>query len=60
MERRGWQLFDTALGCCGVAWSEHGLRAALLPPADTPAARRRLARHAGRAAPGVPPPAVQR
>jgi methylated-DNA-[protein]-cysteine S-methyltransferase len=60
MDRRGWQLFDTALGCCGVAWGERGLRSALLPPADNPALRRRLARHAGTAGSGVPPPAVQR
>jgi methylated-DNA-[protein]-cysteine S-methyltransferase len=60
MDPRGWQLFDTALGICGVAWSERGLRCALLPPADRPPARRRLLRAAGTAAPGVPPPAVQR
>jgi methylated-DNA-[protein]-cysteine S-methyltransferase len=60
MDHRGWLLFDTALGICGVAWGEHGLRSALLPPADRPAARRRLARAAGTAASGVPPPAVQR
>lgn len=59
MDGRGWALFDTALGCCGVAWGAGGIRALLLPPADTEAARRRLRRHGGDA-PAPPPERVAR
>ena len=42
MSDRGYALFDTALGCCGVAWSAQGLLALQLPEADAAMTRARL------------------
>ena len=39
----GYSIFDTALGCCGIAWGERGVVAVQLPEADA-------AQHAGAAA----------
>jgi methylated-DNA-[protein]-cysteine S-methyltransferase len=44
MAEFGCTLFDTALGPCGVAWGEHGLRALQLPEVDTALTRARLLR----------------
>ncbi len=44
MAEFGCALFDTALGPCGVAWGEHGLRAMQLPEVDTATTRARLLR----------------
>ena len=44
MEMRGFALFDTAIGRCGIAWSEAGLIGVQLPEADDVLAERRLAR----------------
>jgi methylated-DNA-[protein]-cysteine S-methyltransferase len=46
MAEFGYALFDTALGCCGVAWGGHGLRTLQLPEADAATARQRLLRRA--------------
>lgn len=46
MPDRGYALFDTALGCCGVAWGADGLIALQLPEADAATARARLQRRA--------------
>lgn len=57
MVERGYALFDTALGCSGVAWGAQGLIALQLPEADAATARARLRRRA----PGAietPPPAL--
>lgn len=54
MAEFGFALFDTALGCCGVAWSGHGLRAVQLPEADVATARRRLLQRAPGAAEAAP------
>lgn len=60
MSPRGYALFDTALGRCGLAWAEAGLVGVSLPDPDEPRMRARLARRAGVAAQGdhAPPPAV--
>lgn len=42
MMKRTSHLFDTALGCIGIAWSEHGLARLLLPEADREAMERKL------------------
>ena len=55
----GYALFDTALGCCGLAWGPRGLRAVQLPEADTAALRARLRRRAPGAA-EAPPSALAR
>lgn len=39
-----WTLFDTAIGRCGVAWSERGLVGVQLPEADEAATRARMER----------------
>jgi methylated-DNA-[protein]-cysteine S-methyltransferase len=37
-----WTLFETAIGACGVAWTDAGLTGVQLPEADTKATRARL------------------
>lgn len=44
----GVQLFDTAIGTCGIAWSETGLRAVQLPEASADRALQRLRKRAGK------------
>ena len=48
-------LFDTAIGPCGVAWSDDGLTHLQLPEADRVATERRLSKSARRDAPDDPP-----
>jgi methylated-DNA-[protein]-cysteine S-methyltransferase len=48
-------LFDTAVGPCGVAWSEHGLTRLQLPESDRSATEGRLRRSAARESKAVPP-----
>jgi methylated-DNA-[protein]-cysteine S-methyltransferase len=55
----GYALFDTALGCCGVAWGTQGLIALQLPEADVATARARLRRRAPGAV-EAPPSALAR
>ena len=47
-------VFDTAIGPCGVAWSEHGLRRLQLPESDRAATERRLSASAARATGAAP------
>lgn len=54
----GYALFDTTLGRCAIAWSEHGIAATELPGADDAATRRRIARALPDAVEAPPPPAV--
>lgn len=51
-------LFDTAIGVCGVAWSERGLVAVQLPERDSVATGRRLAAKSGSAGAAEPPQAI--
>jgi methylated-DNA-[protein]-cysteine S-methyltransferase len=51
----GVQLFDTAIGTCGIAWSEAGLRAVQLPEATADRAMHRLRNRAGEAHGGSRP-----
>jgi methylated-DNA-[protein]-cysteine S-methyltransferase len=53
----GHTLFDTPLGRCGIAWSDHGLLAVQLPEASDAATRARLRRRLplDAAAPEPPP-----
>ena len=50
-------VFDTAIGPCGVAWSERGLRRLQLPESDRGATERRLSKGAARAT-GAAPAAI--
>jgi methylated-DNA-[protein]-cysteine S-methyltransferase len=54
MADRGYALFDTALGCCGVAWGAQGLVALQLPEADAATTRARLRRRAPGAVEAAP------
>jgi methylated-DNA-[protein]-cysteine S-methyltransferase len=51
-------LFDTAIGPCGVAWSERGLTWLQLPEADRGATEERLRAASGSHRPDRPPPAI--
>jgi methylated-DNA-[protein]-cysteine S-methyltransferase len=51
-------LFDTAIGPCGVAWSERGLTSLQLPEADRGATEERLRAASGSHRPDRPPPTI--
>jgi len=55
---RGFALFDTAIGRCGIAWNDRGVTRIVLPEASDAATRRRLTPGAPGAAEAPPPPAV--
>jgi methylated-DNA-[protein]-cysteine S-methyltransferase len=57
--RTHFALFDTAIGACGIGWSEAGIVALQLPEADRERTRARLLRRWPDAGETVPPPAVQ-
>jgi methylated-DNA-[protein]-cysteine S-methyltransferase len=48
-------LFHTAIGCCGIAWSEAGIIAVQLPQSDAAATRRSLKRSVTGAVEATPP-----
>ena len=56
----GIALFETAIGRCGLAWSERGIVGLQLPEATDHDTRRRLLRRAPGARELSPPPAVRR
>ena len=53
-------LFDTAIGICGIAWSNRGLVAVQLPEADAATTEQRLARKSRSAGAAEPTPAMAR
>lgn len=55
---RGYRLVETAIGTCGIAWSEHGVTRVQLPERDTRATETRLRRDTETAA--RPPPEIER
>ncbi|MET0387428.1 MAG: MGMT family protein [Polyangiales bacterium] len=57
MQVLGYALFDTAIGCCGIAWSSRGVVRAQLPEASAAATRARLA-HLTHARETEPPAAI--
>ncbi|HEY6259696.1 MAG TPA: methylated-DNA--[protein]-cysteine S-methyltransferase [Xanthobacteraceae bacterium] len=57
--REHYCLFDTAIGACGVAWSEHGLTRLRLPESDRGATEKRLKARAAKAC-EAPPPGIDR
>ncbi|MBN8957186.1 MAG: methylated-DNA--[protein]-cysteine S-methyltransferase [Rhizobiales bacterium] len=59
MRASGILVFDTALGPCGLAWSERGIVAAQLPEDDPAETRARLRARTGGAPEADPPPYVQ-
>ena len=60
MTARGFALFDTAVGRCGIAWGERGLVGVQLPEASEARTRARVRRRFPDAREASPPPAVQR
>ena len=60
MTARGFALFDTAIGACGIAWSDAGLVRLQLPERDEQTTRARLAKRCTTALDSSPPPDVQR
>ena len=52
-------LFDTAIGRCGIVWSERGVVGVQLPEASEPATRARLRRRFSGATETEPTPAIQ-
>src|SRR4051812_49662736 len=59
MTAYGFTLFDTAIGRCGVAWSDRGLVGVQLPEASEVEARERMLRRFPAAAETTPPPEVR-
>ena len=55
---RGFAVFETVVGACGIAWSDRGVIGFQLPEADTSSMRQRLAQRFD-ATESVPPPDVQ-
>ncbi len=55
MQAVGFCVFDTPIGCCGIAWSECGIRALQLPERTEALTRHRLRRRCP-AARELPPP----
>jgi methylated-DNA-[protein]-cysteine S-methyltransferase len=60
VSRSGLALFDTAIGRCGIAWSEHGVVAVRLPGARDADTRAQLLERAPDAVEGTPPAQVAR
>jgi methylated-DNA-[protein]-cysteine S-methyltransferase len=60
MTPRGFALFATAIGGCGIAWSDAGITAVQLPEGTDAATRSRLERRSASAREMLPPPEVQR
>jgi methylated-DNA-[protein]-cysteine S-methyltransferase len=56
----GFTLFDTAIGPCGIAWSERGVACVQLPEADDRRTRARMLRRLPDAREASPPQRVQR
>ena len=52
-------LFETAIGWCGIAWSERGVAGVQLPERSEAAPRDRLLRRFPAARDGAPPTQVQ-
>lgn len=59
MRTLGLCLFDTAIGCCAVAWSADGLTGVQLPEADAAATRARMQARFPGVGEREPPPEVR-
>lgn len=55
----GFCLFDTAIGACGIAWTDAALAAVQLPEATDAGTKARLLRYTGEVPQSVPPAFVQ-
>src|SRR5215471_974443 len=59
MTAYGFTLFDTAIGKCGIAWSECGVAGIQLPEAGEAETRARMLHRFPAAGEAAPPPEVQ-
>ena len=59
MITRSFAMFETALGPCGIAWSDAGVTGFQLPEHDADGTRRRMASRFPEAVEAVPPPYIQ-
>jgi methylated-DNA-[protein]-cysteine S-methyltransferase len=59
MNARGFAIFDTAIGNCGIAWSDDGVLAVQLPERDERATRSRLSKRCGGVREIPPPSGIQ-
>ena len=57
--QRGFTLFDTAIGRCGIAWGEAGIVGAALPGSSDDQLRRRFVERCPGSAESPPPPALE-
>jgi len=55
-----YALFETAIGCCGIVWTERGIAGVQLPERSEAATRNRLLRGYPAARDGAPPAQVRR
>jgi methylated-DNA-[protein]-cysteine S-methyltransferase len=60
MNAPGFALFETAIGACGIVFSERGIAGVLLPEGDERKTRNRLLRRFPAASETTPPAPVQR
>ena len=60
MSDLGFTLLETAIGHCGIVWSERGVAGVQLPERNAPATRNRILRRFAGAREAVPPDVVQR
>ncbi len=60
MTTAGFALFDTAIGCCALGWTEAGIADVNLPEVSPEITRRRIAGRLAGSHEQPPPPSVQR
>jgi len=60
MSQLRFALFETAIGCCGIVWSERGIAGVQLPEAGAGATRKRILRRFPAVGEAAPPAHVQR
>lgn len=58
MKAHSFSLFDTAIGCCAIAWGDKGIAAFQLPEANEARLRAQLLRKAPDAGETTPPPEI--
>ncbi len=59
MIARGFAMFDTAIGACGIAWSDVGITGFQLPESDAVSTRGRMRTRFDGVDEAIPPPFVQ-
>ncbi|MBI2264390.1 MAG: methylated-DNA--[protein]-cysteine S-methyltransferase [Armatimonadetes bacterium] len=59
MKNTGYTMFETALGMCALAWSDHGVTHVQLPEETNRDTEERIMESTGLSAPTQPPPSVR-